>query len=60
MIYYYIKNLIQQKKLKLEYKNIKKIIANNLTKPLEDIAFKQFVEFLRLISLKTILLKAKI
>lgn len=50
--YHYIRDLISQKKVELQYQSIKDMIANGLTKSLESILFQKFVSALGLSSLQ--------
>ena len=50
--YHYTRDLIEQNEIDLEYKNTKEMIADGLTKPLGDIAFKRFVNLLGLTSVE--------
>jgi hypothetical protein len=50
--YHYIRNLIQQKKITLQFKLSNEMIANDLTKSLESIKFQKFVIALDLKSSK--------
>ncbi len=47
--YHYTKDLISQKTIKLEYRLIAEMIADDLIKSLESIQFKRFINQLRMI-----------
>jgi hypothetical protein len=47
--YHYTKDLISQKKIKLQYRLTAKMIADDLIKSLESIQFKRFIDQLRMI-----------
>ena len=51
--YHYTRDLIQQGEIKLEYKGTQEMIADRLTKPLDPVAFKKFVDLLGLTSVDT-------
>jgi hypothetical protein len=47
--YHYTRDLISQRIIKLKYRLIAEMIADDLIKPLESIQFKRFIDYLRMI-----------